>query len=199
MKPLTLNQDVSSANLIDRNYRLFVVLAGVPNWYLNWTNISPIAKPRGLPSDFALENANPRILRWLPWSFSRDYVHRMTTDDKRIIWMGDHSHSWLTGDEILAWAKKTANFNFVETGIVTRAVYESWDGKSFPGYCSRGSVDSNAVLVEDNSVKMKKSPHWTHIKCQWTSNLSEGLRGFFDEVETLISEHGFVRFVFGFD
>jgi hypothetical protein len=83
--------DVSSACLRNRSYKLFAVLAGVPNWYLDWVRISPIAEPRGLPSDFALENANPRILRWLPWSFSREYVHHKTTDDKRKIWMGDHS------------------------------------------------------------------------------------------------------------
>jgi hypothetical protein len=121
------------------------------------------------------------------------------TDETTEVWMGVHSFSWLTGDEMLTWAKKPSNSNVMETGIVERADYESWDGKSLPRFYSRGIVEPNVVLVNDNTMEKKNSPNWTHIRCQWEVNLSVKLAYFFDEVESLVSEHGLVRFVFGFD
>lgn len=100
---------------------------------------------------------------------------------------------------MLTWAKKPSNSNVVATGIVERAVYESWDGQSVPLCYSRGTVGANNVLVNDNTVEKKNSPNWTHIHCQWEINLSVELAYFFDEVESLVSKHKCIRFVFGFD
>lgn len=66
----------------NRNYALFGVLAGVRG------DGPPIAEPRGLPGDVGEE------------------VRAMIDNDGRdsdVYWLGDHSFSWLTLDEILAY------------------------------------------------------------------------------------------------
>lgn len=191
-------RNVSSTYQQHRDHELFAVLACTPIWVLNWLAVSPIAEPRGFPPDFAYEDDDPLFCRWLPWYYPSGYVYHKT-DETTEVWMGVHSFSWLTGDEMLTWAKNPCNSSVVETGIVKRAVYESWDGKSSPLCYSRGTLGANDVLVNDNIVEKNNFPDWTHIHCQWISNLSLKLAYFFDEVESLVSEYGRVRFVFGFD
>lgn len=192
--------DVPSNYEQNRHYQLFAVLAGVRNGYgfagvPTGEAVAPIAAHRGLPADFAidgeahpiatLEHMDPQRRRW------------HGGDDKLEVWMGDHSHSWLTGDEILAWAEKAPVA--LKTGIIERAQYEEWDGTSSPtSYCG-GISGRDVVLVNDNAVEMEKAPNWTHVRCHWQSALRAELAYFFDEVARLVSEHGEVRFVFGFD
>lgn len=66
----------------DRNYALFAALADVRNY----GGITPISEPRGLPEDFEIDGEE----------------HRMSyTGDK--VWMGEHSYSWLSINELLKW------------------------------------------------------------------------------------------------
>lgn len=67
----------------DRNYALFAALAGVRNY----GNITPISEPRGLPEDFETING--------------DEVKLAYSGGK--VWMGDHSYTWLTLEEMLDW------------------------------------------------------------------------------------------------
>lgn len=60
----------------DRNYALFAALADVRNY----TGVTPISQPRGLPDDFVIDD-----------------------EDHFGIWMGDHSYSWLSIDELVGW------------------------------------------------------------------------------------------------
>lgn len=72
-----------------RNYTLFGVLAGVRNY-----DVDPISKPRGFPPD------------------PGDEVAKMIADDGlESWWLGDHSHTWLTLDEVLAydWDQRLPN------------------------------------------------------------------------------------------
>jgi hypothetical protein len=59
-----------------RQYGLYGWLAGVRNY----SDITPISEPRGLPDDFNLGE----------W------------EDESGDWLGDHSYSWLSVDELLA-------------------------------------------------------------------------------------------------
>lgn len=192
--------DVPSNYEQGRHYQLFAVLAGVRNGrgfagIPTGEAVTPIAEPRGLPADFAtedeahplatLEHMDPRRRKW----------HE--ADEKLEVWMGDHSHSWLTGNEILAWAEKAPEV--VKTGVLDRAVYEAWDGASRPpSYCG-GISGRDVVQINDNAVEKEQTPNWTHIRCNWQSDLRAELAYFFDEVARLVAEHGNVRFVFGFD
>ena len=166
--------EVPSQYKEDRHYQLFAVLAGVRNGYgfagvETGEEVQPISEPRGLPADFV-------------------------EGEK---WLGDHSHSWLLGTEILKWAEKAPTVT--QTGIVSRAVYDAWDGVSKPAsYC--GGISGFGVLViRDNSFERQQSSTWTHIRIEWQSSLKDELAYFFEEVSRLVAEHGEVRFVFGFD
>lgn len=86
----------------DRNYALFSILAGVRNGYGfagtdTGEEVTPIAEPRGVPHDISLMAAE--------------------------MWIGDHSHSWLTLAEIMA-------FDWTQTakrrGCVTTSQYYLW-------------------------------------------------------------------------
>lgn len=64
-----------------RDYRIFALLADVRNG----DGVEPLAAPRGLPADFDVDDARgPNHL------------------EHGGMWMGDHSHSWLTVAELSA-------------------------------------------------------------------------------------------------
>lgn len=65
-----------------RNYALFAALANVRNY----GDITPISEPRGLPEDFETDG---------------DEVKLAYSGGK--VWMGDHSYTWLTFEELLDW------------------------------------------------------------------------------------------------
>ncbi len=192
--------DVPSNYEQDRHYQLFAVLAGVRNGrgfagVSTGEAVTPIAEPRGLPADFATEDEMHPLATLEHMGPSRRKWHE--AHEKLEVWMGDYSHSWLTGDEILAWAKKAPVV--VKTGVLDRDVYEAWDATSQPpSYCG-GILGRDVVQINDNAVEKAQTPNWTHIRCNWQSDLRAELAYFFDEVARLVAEHGKVRFVFGFD
>lgn len=89
-------QDIESVYEQDRHYFLFGILAGVRG------EGPPIAERRGLPEDFELVDGEDHPISDLKF---------MDTDSRRyheageplVVWMGDHSRSWLTGEEMLEW------------------------------------------------------------------------------------------------
>jgi hypothetical protein len=196
-------QDIASNYHQDRHYQLFAVLADVRNGYgfagvPTGQAVKPIAEPRGLPADFAVNgdycDSHP-LARLEHMDPMRQKYH--LADEKLEQWMGDHSHSWLTGAEMLAWYETAPEV--VKTGILGRAVYESWDGKSTPSSYCGGISGRDVVQINDSAVEKEQKPNWTHIRCTWESGLRSELSYFFDEVARLVADHGDVRFVFGFD
>lgn len=86
----------------DRNYRAFAVLADVRNGYGfagfdTGDPVIPISSPRGLPEDMSEE--------------LRSMIEKNDTDDDILdedynvsgIWLGDHSFSWVTLQELLEY------------------------------------------------------------------------------------------------
>lgn len=193
-------RDVASNYEQRRHYQLFAVLAGVRNGYgfagiPTGEAVTPIAEQRGLPADFAMDGDSHPIATLEHMDPVRRQYH--SADKALNVLMGDHSHSWLTGSEMLVWAEHAPKV--VKTGILGRAVYEAWDGASRPpAYCG-GASGFGVVLINDNAVEKEQAPAWTHIRCTWRSDLRAELAYFFDEVARLVAEHGEVRFVFGFD
>lgn len=173
-------QDIPTFYEQDRHYQLFAVLADVRNGYgfagvPTGDAVTPIARPRGLPTDFAVKN-----------------------EEHNGIWMGDHSHSWLSGPEMLAWVENAPRV--VKVGVLDRETYETWDGVSPPNSYSGGVFGKNITVINDNDAeKAAYGAGWTHIRCSWEVSLREELSYFFDEVARLTAEHGNIRFVFGFD
>ena len=202
-------EDIPHNYGMERHYQLFAVLAGVRNGtgfagVRTGEPVTPISKPRGYPADFvsegpsddgescedmhpiaSLDAMDPRRRKW------------HTEGEPMSVWMGDHSHSWLTADEMLAWYANAPTV--VKVGILSRSEYEAWDKTTAPeSYCG-GVSGPGVVIVNDNAVEREQTPGWTYIRCEWHEILDQSLRYFFDEVARLKAEHGEVRFVFGFD
>lgn len=181
-------RDVASTWGQNRHYLLFSWLADVRNGYGTYAPVTPIAAPRGLPSDFemdgeqhptTLEAIDPCCRKWLE------------DENKPATWMGDHSHSWLTADEILAAQRPTTVH---QTGIVDVEFARSWDGKTPPKSWS-GGISGGGVRVAEGRAEIR--PNTTHVRIEWWQ--PDGLDYFVDEVKRLKAEHGDVRLVFGFD
>lgn len=180
----------------DRHYQLFAVLAGVRNGYgfagcLTGEAVVPIAEPRGLPEDFTRDYdvhpvANPVVL--LPWQREEEGPFEK--------WMGTHSFSWLTGQEMLDGYEKLPVVT--KYGVLSRQEYEQWDKVSEPESYSGGVCGPDKVLV-NSAEEADRTPGWTYIRCTWQQGLKEELAYFFEEVRNLVQEHGEIRYVFGFD
>ena len=165
--------DVESTWDQDRHYVLFAWLADVRNGYgfagiTTHDPIKPISKPRGTPPDFDA------------------YKYEGDTDDAP--WLGDHSFSWLTADEILA-AERPGTIK--RSGIVPRAFYDAWDGKKSPEFVERRYL---IVVAKAPDVPAEA----THVEINWTQP-DDGLDYFVNEVSRMKALHGEVRLVFGFD
>ena len=191
-------EDISSDYEQNRHYQLFAVLANVRNGYgfagvRTGDAVEPISEPRGLPQDFEIdEKSGVHLVKGssilTPWQ-RENYL------DDLEVWMGDHSHSWLTADEMLAWFENAPETT--HEGVLSRKQYESWDMVSPPEeYC--GDIWGTGVVVIDEGADTADDG-WTHIRVAWRAPLVEELAYFFDEVRKLQEEHGEVRFVFGFD
>ena len=183
-----------------RHYQLFAVLAGVRNGrgfagIRTGEPVTPISEPRGYPSDFELAEDDDHPIKTIEiMSPRRQKWH--AEDDPLGIWMGEHSHSWLTSTEMLAWYDTAPAV--VQTGILSRAEYDAWDKTSPPAsYC--GGISGPGVIVIEEPQVGKTGLDWTHVRVTWESPLKAELAYFFDEVRRLQEEHGEVRFVFGFD
>lgn len=191
--------DVPSDYDQNRHYQLFAVLAGVRNGTgfagaRTGGHVTPIALPRGLPADFVVENESHTIPSFEHFSPMQQQYRK---EGDLNVWMGDHSHSWLSGGEILAWAANAPVV--VKTGVLDRTTYEKWDRVSCPENYSGGVMGRDVVVINDNDIEKASTPSWTHIQCDWDSSLREELSYFFDEVRRLVDLHGDIRFVFGFD
>jgi len=189
--------DIASNYKQDRHYQLFAVLAGVRNGFgfagfKTGDDVSPIDEARGLPEDFLMDNYNHPLEKFELMPIWRQNCYNK--GDKIDTWMGDHSHSWLGGEEMLAWYETAPKVTKI--GILDRDTYKSWDRISEPeNYCAH--IEGRDVVLI--SCDEKENTDWTHIRCEWGSELREELAYFFEEVASLVSEHGEVRFVFGFD
>jgi hypothetical protein len=154
----------------DRNYWTFAVLADVRNGFgfagcYTGEPVTPIAQPRGLPEDTSVSDNDAKY------------------DSPEYVWLGDHSHSWLTLQELLAVDLDTP---VIQGGIITRAqlrelhlekkLPETWCGGKSP--------------MTDDDV----STTWTRPlrECAWL------LPKIIDALKPL-GEPKDVRLVFGFD
>lgn len=75
--------------------------------------------------------------------------------------MGDHSHSWLTADEILA---TPAPDKVWRTGIVERAFFDAWDGHTPPEGWSGGITGRDIHVAEDPTQVADET---THVRIFW--------------------------------
>jgi hypothetical protein len=178
----------------DRHYYLFAWLADVRNGFgfagvRTHEPLVPIAEPRGLPADFQVdEDYYHTASRETYPKWRLDYHEK---GEPYNVWLGEHSHSWLTWDEILLAEQPKDN---IKTGIITIAEFKEWDKKTPPeSYC--GGISGHSIVVAENINSI--TPATTHVRVQWIDNSC--LQYFIDIVQALKNEHGKGRLVFGFD
>ncbi len=191
-------EDIASDYEQHRHYQLFAVLAGVRNGFgfagiVTGEPVRPIAEPRGFPADFDIICDDLHPIR----SIERVDPHRRAHHDALTIWMGEHTRSWLSGKEMLAWFENAPSV--LQTGVLSREEYEAWDKQSSPTCYGSDVSGKGVVLINDNQIEREAKPDWNYIRCEWTQSLRDELVYFFDEVRRLAAEHNEVRFVFGFD
>lgn len=169
----------------DRHYFLFAWLADVRNGYgfagvVTHTPIIPISKPRGLPADFKYEE--PAVDDDEAW-------------ENNPLTYADHSHSWLSWDEIIKSPNPCGTVT--RTGIVDRETYLKWDGISQPdSWC--GGISGPGVRIALGNDITDIPEDITHFQIQWKMP-ADGLDYFINAVKDCLKEYGEGRIVFGFD
>ena len=188
-------EDIEHRFEMNRDYQLFAVLAGVRYGYgfagaVTGEPVKPVSAPRGFPVDFVVDGddhpvVTPAVMN--KWSEQGEAL---------AIWMGDHSHSWLSVAEMLDWYDKAPSV--VQTGVLDREAFSKWDRESPPEeYC--GAVWGRDVVVIHEPEVGRTDKSWSHVQVTWDASLKKELAYFFDEARRLQDEHGEVRLVFGFD
>lgn len=178
---LNVDQEYQGKFYIGRDYMLFSVLADVRNGVgfagvQTYDPLPVIVEPRGLPKDLRFDD-----------DFDDSYCY------------GDHSYSYLYGSEIMDFF----NTPHITTryGIVSKASYNEWDGVTPPdSWC--GGIGGPDVLIYDaigEGGGVILADDVSHVKIDWQEDVNEHLSYFKAIIELLISEHGEIRMVFGFD
>lgn len=159
----------------NRDYRLFAWLANVRNGFgfagvYTHEPIQPISEPRGFPDGLTQKYCDSQC----------EYE-----------WIGDHSFSWLTVDEILAATPPKTR----HAGVVSLADYKQLKpGEKPKNYC--GDITGPKIVTSHPKDICELT---THIRVEWEEDWAESLKYFIDEVKRLKELHGEVRLVFGFD
>ena len=181
----------------DRNYTLFAILAGVRNGYgfagcYRHEPLQPIAEGRGIPEFISVVEERTEELY-------NKYYGRWDDEEEFGCWLGDHSYTHMTVDEILEW--KGWNNHLSQGGVVSVEHYEETvaKGKEPESWCGGISGGGVVTVAED---EYKSGAKATHVKCFWKSEQSLGERydWFLEEIELIKNEYGEdVYLVIGFD
>ena len=160
-------EDIPSEYNEDRDYLLFAWLGNVGNGFRSTGFITPLSDSRGFPDDFHVEG-----------------------ESHNIIWMGEHSYSWVSGEEVI----NAPSPRVVRHGIVTKEVFEKWDGKSKPENWKSVIYGAHVNVSTPDTI----NEHTTHVRIEWEEDATDELSYFVNEMKRLVEKHGEVRFVFGF-
>ncbi len=181
----------------DRNYTLFAILAGVRNGYgfagcYRHEPLQPIAEGRGIPEFISVVEERTEELY-------NKYYGRWDDEEEFGCWLGDHSYTHMTVNEILEW--KGWNNHLSQGGVVSVEHYEETvaKGKEPESWCGGISGGGVVTVAED---EYKSGAKATHVKCFWKSEQSLGERydWFLEEIELIKNEYGEdVYLVIGFD
>lgn len=189
-----------------RNYNAFAVLANVRNGrgfagVVTGLPVLPITMPRGLPEDISPE------LRWNIDAPNTD-IEEAGWDS----WLGDHSHSYLTLAELLAY-----DWDLPKThvGVVDLPTYEKWktSGEIHPDFWSADVSGGGVKVVAESEVRpgsiiaVDHLAQSVYVRCTWKTTIAQSVRSFYPEVTdslvALAAERGLghkdIRIVFGFD
>ena len=189
-------QDIPHNYPGNRHYMMFAWLGNVRNGFgfagvPTHSPLIPLSDCRGFPEDFEMVNDDhPMDLKNLS-AEDQEWRKKYPEDYGSGYWMGDHSHSWVSGDEVINGALPTIE----KTGIVSIEEYRALNGASPESYC--GGIHGPGVVVAPSPEEIRDET--THVGVSWDSPIAEELDYFIVEIRRLSAEHGEIRFVFGFD
>lgn len=190
-KQTKLTKDITVWSKVDdnysqgRQYTLFGWLANVRNG-VGFANVytgdpvTPISLPRDLPEDLDLHEGSYQG-----------------------VWLGDHSHSWLMGSEVLQAYDRLEPI--CRVGVLPYDAYVEWDKVSQPYSYSSGVFGSNVVVLSEKQINegiYMYTDKQFYVQVEWVVSSEQLKREFsslVDEVKRLTSLHGEIRLVFGFD
>lgn len=189
-KDITVWSKVDDNYNQDRQYTLFGWLANVRNG-VGFANIytgdpiTPISLPRGLPEDLDLH---------------KDSYQEYSCQG---VWLGDHSHSWLMGSEVLQAYDRLEPI--CRVGVIPYNDYVEWDKVSQPYSYSSGVFGRNVVVLSEEQINEGIDVYADkeiYVQVEWivsSEQLKREFSSLVDEVKRLTSLHGEIRLVFGFD
>lgn len=184
---------------MDRDYTLFAILAGVRNGYgfagcYRHEPVAPIAEGRGLPAWLSVcedDNESPDVYnKW----------EKDTLGD----WIGDHSYTYMTLDEILSW--EGWKEHILRGGVVDIDHYKETVATKVEPKHWCGDIVGDRIKIHQWDNKNPTIPEdATHVRCQWVSarTLGEDYSWFLDEIKRIKEEHSSedseIYLVVGFD
>jgi hypothetical protein len=207
----------------DRNYEAFAILANVRNGSGfagcdTGDGFRYIAAPRGLPSDLsdALRTPINRTAMeesGLDVSDIREETEKDVDSDDDGFWLGDHSFTYFTVDELLAfdWEGQTTKLR----GIIP---LEEWierertgNTKSPASYC--GGIAGQGIvtftqqgaraMVQACGAVVAPPGARVHVRAEWEETYAEAAGGFYSRVLPALAKldknPANVRVVMGFD
>lgn len=194
-------------NFHSRSYDTFSILADVRNGYgfagvVTGEGFNPISAPRGLPTDLVYDERLP----------ADDYDEEEQEDytpgpDRPYVdgtWLGDHSFSWLTLAELLAydWDQGTTKTGWLSKDEFARMKREGGHPKEWSGGVSGGMV--RHVNQRDMTTLLDKPADGLSYYTQhtWAVTYRERAREFVENFIPALQQLGApedVRIVFGFD
>lgn len=115
-------------------------------------------------------------------------------EDYLKIWLGDHSYSWLSDEELLNWYALPQIYRL--EGFITYSEYPAWNKIDQPIFDYSGYAIDSIILSE---AQWQQGLKGDIVEVFWQQDIRKLLSYFFDEIIRLKKLHGQVRFVFGFD
>lgn len=185
-----------------RNYDVFAILGNVRNGYgfagvKTGDGFVPISDNRGIP-----DNASPEVQ-----AIFSDYSEDRGEND---IWGGDHSHSWVTLAELLAY---DWDAGIGKRGVITLAQFAERVAKGetgCPQSYSGGVGGKDVIVLEESEARDALSDHGIaialpaspYVSITWGQTCAERAASFYTNIIPALKKLGApedVRLIFGFD
>ena len=158
-------------------------------WYSTYGVKPIVSSPRGLPTDF-------RYWDDIYW------IDDTKLDPKRVVAVGTQLQSWVGGEEILAALpllgvrSHSVRSDHTPSPSAALAEWEHVPGIS-EGHIGRPEAPRLVAVSSERHAETHPRTDALLVNCSW--DFSDHIAYFTDDVHTLVSKYGSIRFVYGFE
>lgn len=188
-----------------RDYTLFAILADVRNGYgfagtYRHEPLQPITSERGIPDFIDVVDGVTKDL------YNQWYGVFDGEEEEFGEYIGDHSYTYMTVDEILSWEGWSNKLS--RGGVLTIPHYHETVAVGLNPEAWCGGISGDAVLVAESEEDYKTAKiigidhNYTHVRCCWVDGdtLGEEYTWFLEEVKRIKNQYGGDTYlVVGFD